>query len=87
VATSILYCRASQSGGQTTFTPSGIKVVPKRRQLLLFGYKFANNSMDNMMTEHSGCPIRVGQKWIATQWFRENVTEDHPWNDMENWGM
>jgi hypothetical protein len=87
VATSILYCDVpAEGGGQTSFTRSGLMVAPNVGDLLLFTYKHANNTMDHGFTEHSGCPILGGRKWIATQWYREGVNLDHPWATMENWG-
>lgn len=29
-------------------------------------------------TEHSGCPIVEGNKWITTAWLRHGVTKDRP---------
>ena len=72
IATSLTYCSVAEKGGYTTFTRSGLKVVPKPRQMLFFGYKLPPLSegeaprMDNGFTEHTGCPLRKGQKWIAT---------------------
>jgi prolyl 4-hydroxylase len=104
VATSINYCEVADSGGQTSFTQSAIKVVPSAHDLLLFAYKLPSSSgvgnrtraapassaaealaMDNGFTEHSGCPLRSGRKWIATQWYREGVSVLRPWEDMESW--
>ena len=35
------------------------------------GYKLnGHRNMDRGHTEHSGCPLRKGRKWIATMWFR-----------------
>ena len=32
--------------------------------------------MDDGYTEHSGCPVLEGEKWITTAWMREGVTAD-----------
>ena len=59
-------------------------VVPRKRQMLFFGY-FYNESrvgvvMDNGWTEHTGCPLREGSKWIATMWYREGVSAERTWD-------
>ncbi len=35
--------------------------------------------MDDGLTEHSGCPILEGEKWISTVWMRKGVSENNPW--------
>ena len=35
--------------------------------------------MDEGYTEHSGCPVLEGEKWITTAWMREGVSQDNPW--------
>merc|ERR1711862_901248 len=86
VATSILYCVVAEEGGQTSFTRAGGLIIkPSAGDLLLFTYKHANNTMDNGLTEHSGCPLRRGRKWIATQWYREGVDYGQPFPIYENW--
>lgn len=35
--------------------------------------------MDEGFTEHSGCPVIEGEKWITTMWMREGVTASEPW--------
>jgi len=79
IATSILYCRVAESGGQTSFTTDALKVVPNQGDMLLFAYLLDFGFMSKREAEHSGCPIKKGQKWIATQWYRENVNEDWNW--------
>jgi hypothetical protein len=37
-----------------------------------------DGQLDSGYTEHSGCPIRKGEKWIATAWMREGVSLEHP---------
>ena len=41
---SLAYCLTAEKGGYTLFTRVGLKVVPKRRQLLFFGY-FYNDAI------------------------------------------
>ena len=83
LATGLSYCQVADQGGYTLFTRTGLKVVPKPRQMLFFGYMFngANQgeAMDNGWTEHTGCPLRRGKKWIATMWYREGVTAEKNW--------
>lgn len=43
-----------------------------------FTYMGPDGRLDIGYTEHSGCPIRQGEKWIATAWMREGVSLDHP---------
>jgi len=85
IATSLTYCAIADKGGYTMFSRTGLKVVPKRRQMLFFGYKLPPASeggvptMDRGHTEHTGCPLREGQKWIATMWYREGMTAEKGW--------
>ncbi len=34
--------------------------------------------MDTGYTEHSGCPVLEGEKWITTVWMRDGVSESEP---------
>ena len=61
-----------------------MQVVPKPRQMLFFGYKLNGEEgeeprMDHGLTEHTGCPLREGRKWIATMWYREGMTAEKGW--------
>ena len=79
LATSLSYCIVPEAGGHTLFTRSALKVVPRPRQMLFFGYK-RGEGMDNGHTEHSGCALRRGRKWIATMWYRDGVSAERDWS-------
>jgi len=87
IATSLTYCEVAEEGGYTLFTRSNLKVVPRLHDMLFFGYKLQPEKgakrgvarMDTGMTEHTGCPLRNGTKWIATMWYREGLTADNDW--------
>ncbi|CAE8617355.1 unnamed protein product [Polarella glacialis] len=81
VATGILYCHAPEEGGQTSFSVDNLKVVPNTGDIVLFAYKMGNGQMAGQEVEHSGCPLRKGRKWIATQWYRETLTEEWNWQN------
>eukprot|EP00604_Paraphysomonas_vestita_P004280 CAMPEP_0174825382 /NCGR_PEP_ID=MMETSP1107-20130205/42696_1 /TAXON_ID=36770 /ORGANISM="Paraphysomonas vestita, Strain GFlagA" /LENGTH=236 /DNA_ID=CAMNT_0016056921 /DNA_START=714 /DNA_END=1427 /DNA_ORIENTATION=- len=75
VATAVLYCQIPEIGGATTFTKADVFIRPKKGMATFFTYMAPDGTMDSGYTEHSGCPVKVGQKWIATAWMREGVTE------------
>lgn len=78
VATAIVYCQVPELGGGTTFTNADVFVRPKAGQAVFFSYKGKSGIMDEKLTEHSGCPVLQGEKWIATAWLREGVSEEEP---------
>jgi hypothetical protein len=65
-------------GGATTFTKADIFVRPVPLSATFFTYMGLDGRVDTGYTEHSGCPIRQGEKWIATAWMREGVSLEHP---------
>jgi hypothetical protein len=77
VATAVLYCEVPELGGATTFTKADVFVRPKKGMATFFTYMTPDGIMDSGYTQHSGCPVRKGQKWIATTWLREGVTSTH----------
>lgn len=79
VATAVLYCRIPEKGGATTFSKADIYIKPKKGMATFFSYKGSDGFMDTGYTEHSGCPVVEGEKWIATVWMREGVSKDNPW--------
>ncbi len=43
--------------------------------------------MDEGYTEHSGCPVLEGEKWITTVWMREGVSAEEPWTMFDPSGV
>ena len=79
VATMLIYCQTAARGGGTTFTKANVHVVPKPGQAALFSYRGTDGTTDTGLTEHSGCPVKEGEKWVATQWMREGVNTKETW--------
>ena len=71
---------AAADGGGTAFPNAGVHVVPKRGQAVYFSFRSADSEglMEDWHTEHSGCPVREGSKWVVTQWLRDGVSKENP---------
>ena len=81
MATAVLYCQVPEIGGATTFSRADVFVKPKKNTATFFSYYNAgDNRMDVGYTEHSGCPVVKGEKWISVAWMREGVTSKKPWD-------
>mmetsp|Transcript_14115 Transcript_14115/g.29680 ORF Transcript_14115/g.29680 Transcript_14115/m.29680 type:complete len:343 (-) Transcript_14115:180-1208(-) len=80
VATMVMYCEAPEKGGATNFRNVGVHVVPKKGDAAFFSYLGSDGKVDDRLTEHSCCPVLVGEKKIAVQWLRLGVDEENPWN-------
>jgi hypothetical protein len=81
MATIVMYCDIPEVGGQTRFRNSNVHVIPKKYAATFFSYiDPVTKKMDTGFTEHSGCPVLVGEKKIVTQWVRLGVDDENPWN-------
>ena len=87
VASALLYCQVAEKGGGTTFIKADVFVKPKKNQAVFFSYKGVDGVMDSGYTEHSGCPVREGEKWLTTLWMREGVTADIGWTRYDPFGI
>jgi prolyl 4-hydroxylase len=58
-----------EAGGQTFFERAGVKITPKRGNLVIW------NNLDlagepNTYSLHQGMPVEAGVKYIVTKWYR-----------------
>jgi hypothetical protein len=81
MATMVMYCKVPLLGGATNFRNSGLHIVPEMGSATFFSYIDPNTrKMDRQFTEHSGCPVLMGEKKIVTQWIRLGVDNENPWD-------
>ena len=76
-----------EKGGATIFPKSDVFVKPKVGMATFFTYKGQNGLYDYESTEHSGCAVEEGEKWIATAWLREGVSKDDNYEKYDPTGI
>jgi len=67
--TAMVFLNTVEAGGQTFFERAGVRITPKKGNLLLW------NNLDlegapNTYSLHQGMPVEAGAKYIVTKWFR-----------------
>ena len=87
VATAVLYCEVPEYGGGTSFTKADVFVKPVKNAATFFTYMGEDGIMDNGFSEHSGCPVFKGEKWISVAWLREGVTRERNWTIIDPTGI
>jgi prolyl 4-hydroxylase len=70
IATLIMYLNDVACGGSTVFPQIGLDVLPRRGHAVYFAYCDDDGALD-ARTLHGGSPVKSGEKWIATKWFRQ----------------
>ena len=67
-AVSMISCRVAEVGGETSLSYGSVVYQPRTLgDLVLFGLKQSDEIMDAAgRTEHAGCPVWQGEKWVAT---------------------
>lgn len=70
LATTLIYCANADKGGATSFPNANVFVEPRLYSAVYFHF-VADNQTENWHTEHSGCPVLEGEKWVVTQWLRD----------------
>jgi prolyl 4-hydroxylase len=74
--TVIAYLNDDFVGGVTEFPGIGLRVTPRKGDILLFDNLDAAGCPDPK-SRHAGLPVTNGAKWIATRWIRANRYD--PW--------
>ncbi|XDV27931.1 hypothetical protein PO909_031372, partial [Leuciscus waleckii] len=69
-ATFLIYMSDVEIGGDTVFPEVGVALKPKKGSAV-FWYNLKKNGTLDLDTLHAGCPVLVGNKWLATKWIHE----------------
>ncbi|NP_001070123.2 uncharacterized protein LOC557059 precursor [Danio rerio] len=69
-ATFLIYMSDVEVGGATVFTNVGVAVKPEKGSAV-FWYNLHKNGELDLKTKHAGCPVLVGNKWVANKWIHE----------------
>jgi prolyl 4-hydroxylase len=74
--TAMIYLNVVEAGGETEFPDLGLTVTPEPGLLLAW------NNMDrhgrpNRRTRHAALPVRAGEKYVITQWYRMDEWSRH----------
>lgn len=69
IATFLFYMSDVEIGGATVFTEVGVASQPKKGSAV-FWYNLHRNGKIDLDTEHAGCPVLRGNKWVANKWIR-----------------
>ncbi len=76
--TAFVYLCDVAGGGETHFPELNIMITPRRGRLLMFSNTDAAGR-PAPSTLHASLPVRHGEKWIATKWFRQHrLTASNP---------
>ncbi|XP_058601450.1 prolyl 4-hydroxylase subunit alpha-3 isoform X3 [Onychostoma macrolepis] len=70
VATFMIYLSSVEAGGYTAFIYANFS-VPVVENGALFWWNLHRNGQGNVNTLHAGCPVIVGDKWVANKWVHE----------------
>lgn len=68
--TAMMFLNAVEEGGQTFFPKAGVRVTPRRGNLLAWNNLDAGG-WPNDASLHQGMPVVAGVKYVITKWFRE----------------
>ena len=67
--TFMIYLTSVEAGGHTIFPQIGISNKPLKGSALFWFNRGAQDNFDSR-TNHIGCPVIHGNKWIANKWIK-----------------
>uniref|UniRef100_A0A672YF43 Prolyl 4-hydroxylase, alpha polypeptide III n=1 Tax=Sphaeramia orbicularis TaxID=375764 RepID=A0A672YF43_9TELE len=59
-----------EAGGSTAFIYANFS-VPVVEKAAIFWWNLHRNGQGDMDTLHAGCPVLIGDKWVANKWIHE----------------
>ncbi|XP_076833244.1 prolyl 4-hydroxylase subunit alpha-3 isoform X2 [Brachyhypopomus gauderio] len=70
MATFMIYLSSVEAGGSTAFIYANLS-IPAVENSALFWWNLHRNGQGNGDTLHAGCPVLMGDKWVANKWVHE----------------
>ncbi|XP_077307484.1 prolyl 4-hydroxylase subunit alpha-3 isoform X2 [Lithobates pipiens] len=70
MATFMIYLSPVDVGGSTAFIYANFS-TPVEKNAAIFWWNLHRNGEGNEDTLHAGCPVLVGNKWVANKWIHE----------------
>ncbi|XP_053312613.1 prolyl 4-hydroxylase subunit alpha-3 [Spea bombifrons] len=74
LATFMIYLSSVDAGGSTAFIYANFS-TPVVKNAALFWWNLRRNGEGNEDTLHAGCPVLIGNKWVANKWIHEHGQE------------
>ncbi|KAM4796191.1 prolyl 4-hydroxylase subunit alpha-3 [Rhinophrynus dorsalis] len=74
LATFMIYLSAVDLGGSTAFIYANFS-TPVVKNAAVFWWNLHRNGQGNEDTLHAGCPVLIGNKWVANKWIHEHGQE------------
>ncbi|XP_053564717.1 prolyl 4-hydroxylase subunit alpha-3 [Bombina bombina] len=74
LATFMIYLSSVDAGGSTAFIYANFS-TPVVKNAALFWWNLHRNGKGNEDTLHAGCPVLIGNKWVANKWIHEHGQE------------
>lgn len=69
IATILIYMTDVEVGGATVFPHAGASLQPRKGSAVLW-YNLLQSGEVDRRTLHAGCPVYMGNKWVANKWVR-----------------